>query len=217
MGFDAKQAKLLSQTFTIASSAFVLFTIGLIADLLYDNYTLGVCLLIFGSLSLLGIVCLPFAAEKMACLWTFGFCAGYYAGVYCQSMGLVASDILFVTIATICVCVSASIATYFSRELIHVYLLTSGIASLLYLPLSIYYMFNGGNAMLLLIMSIAFISSVAIFMYDTGKILHEIENGQPDVWVLATILFQDIFDIFLHIAKLLIAMKANENKKKKNE
>lgn len=216
MQFDKKQAKLLSQTLFCTSSAFGFFSFGLFMSIIFMNNILALCVLIFGTLSLLGIVCLPFAAEKLACIWTFAGCIGYYAGVYCQMYGLVTSDIIFALLATVFVGVSASIAAYISRELVAFYALMAGIASMFYVPMSIYYIFFGGNMMYLVLVSIAFVVSVVVFMIDTRKVMMEIQRGQPDVWILSIMMFEDLFDLFMQIAKLLIALKRS-NEKKKNE
>ena len=214
MGFTEKEAKLLSQTLFVSSSAFGLFSFGIGISMLYVNTTLALIVLIYGSLSLLGITCLPFAGEKLACVWSFAGCAGYYAGTFCYSHGLNTTDIIFLVLATVFVGIAASVAAYLSREMMAVYALTAGIASMLYIPMSIYYLFNGGDKLFLLLVSVAFIISVIVFMVDSQKVMKEIQRGQPDVWVLGIIIFQDLFDLFLQLAKLLIALKSTDRKKK---
>ncbi|EKE37698.1 hypothetical protein ENUP19_0011G0046 [Entamoeba nuttalli] len=205
MRIDAKTSKILSQAYLIVSCCFVLFALGLVGSL-YIPIVLSSLISLIGVFPTI-IMCCTQSPKLKVCLMSFSaLTAGFGAGAFCISHGLDCSEIVFCALATTLAFVSTTIVSLLTTELTLLYTFMGIISSIVYIPLTIWYVFSWGLTAAYIFISVSVIMSILFLIIDTQSIIRAIEAGVDDPFILAWTLFVDAFDLFMYLAKLMIVM-----------
>ncbi|EDR25536.1 hypothetical protein EDI_260820 [Entamoeba dispar SAW760] len=210
MGIDAKTSKILSQTYFIVSGCFILFGLGLFGNT-FVHIGISWLLSLVGTITGLFMFCTESPKLKAYFISIGALGLGFGAGAYCTYRGLDNSEITFCALATALTFVSATLASLVTRELTLLYISVATLFLFAYIPLSIYYIFSWGFTSLYLLLSLGLVISVICLMIDTHKIILSIEGGVIDPFILSWILFEDVYDLFMNIAKVMIVNKKKDD------
>ncbi|KAL7721964.1 Bax inhibitor [Entamoeba marina] len=145
--------------------------------------------------------------QKYAFLSTCGLLSGYLASNLCTRIGLETSDIVFVGIATVSIFTALTISAFFTRNLYAFYAISALLFSIVQIPLCIYYLFTWGANVYFLLLLGSLVISMFTILFDTQHIISSVESGCSDPFLLSFILFEDCYDMFVTIAKVLASKK----------